>query len=246
LFLSTAIQLNNAQLRPVFNWITQKLIVLVPGVDMNPLLSLNLLRDAGGHEQIMRFMRAADIGIDRLELLEEDHPSLPAGAVRVHFEVGLPLGSPPQTLKRLRVLAWHQRADSSEEVALDIGDESDGTQKLFEFSGGWLRALEWGATLLVDELDRSLHPHMMRFLVGLFHSRKNEKNAQLLFTTHDTTLLDTELLRRDQIWFVEKDKQGSSSLYSLLEYSPRKDEALERGYLKGRYGAIPFIGSIGD
>ena len=156
------------------------------------------------------------------------------------------MGSLPQAQKLLRVLAWHKRVDSSEEVALDIGDESDGTQKLFEFSGGWLRALEWGATLLVDELDRSLHPHMTRFLVGLFHSRKNEKNAQLVFTTHDTTLLDTELLRRDQIWFVEKDKQGSSSLYSLLEYSPRKDEALERGYLKGRYGAIPFIGSYGD
>lgn len=251
LFLSTAIQLNNVQLRPIFNWITQKLIVLVPGVDMNPFLSLNLLRDAGEHEQIMRFMRAADIGIDRLELLEEDHPSppagkLPPGAVRVHLELGLPLGSLPQAQKHLRILAWHKRVDSSEEVALDIGDESDGTQKLFEFSGGWLRALEWGATLLVDELDRSLHPHMTRFLVGLFHSRKNEKNAQLVFTTHDTTLLDTELLRRDQIWFVEKDKQGSSSLYSLLEYSPRKDEALERGYLKGRYGAIPFIGSYGD
>ncbi|WP_300452480.1 ATP-binding protein [Accumulibacter sp.] len=249
LFLSTAIQLNNAQLRPVFNWITQKLIVLVPGVVMNPFLSLNLLRDVDEHEQIMRFMRAADIGIDRLELLEEDSPSAPAGklppgAVRLHFEIGLPSGSSPQTPKRLRVLAWHKRADSREEVALDIDQESDGTQKLFEFSGGWLRALEWGATLLVDELDRSLHPHITRFLVGLFHSRKNDKNAQLVFTTHDTTLLDTELLRRDQIWFVEKDKQGSSSLYSLLEYSPRKDEALERGYLKGRYGAIPFIGSI--
>ncbi|HMV55499.1 MAG TPA: ATP-binding protein [Rhodocyclaceae bacterium] len=251
LFLSTAIQLNNAQLRPVFNWITQKLIVLVPGVEMNPLLSLNLLRDLGEQEQIMRFMRAADIGIDRLELREEDQPppavgKLAAGAVRVHFELGLPSGSAPQTVKHLRVLAWHKQADSGEEVALDIGDESDGTQKLFEFSGGWLRALEWGATLLVDELDRSLHPHMTRFLVGLFHSRKNDKNAQLVFTTHDTTLLDSELLRRDQIWFVEKDKQGCSHVYSLLEYSPRKDEALERGYLKGRYGAIPFIGSIGD
>ena len=118
-------------------------------------------------------------------------------------------------------------------------------EKLFEFTGGWLRALTGGATLLVDELDRSLHPHITRFLVGLFHSRSNEKNAQLVFTTHDTTLLDTELLRRDQIWFVEKDGDQSSHLYSLLEYSPRKDEALERGYLKGRYGAIPFIGDLG-
>lgn len=252
LFLSTAIQLNNVQLRPVFNWITQKLIVLVPGVNLNPFISINLLREGGGQEQIMRFMRAADIGIDRMELLEEDltpQPSgaLPPGAMRIHFEFGPPPGTSPAppAQKRFRVLAWHKRAGSKEDVPLDISDESDGTQKLFEFTGGWLRALTGGATLLVDELDRSLHPHITRFLVGLFHSRSNEKNAQLVFTTHDTTLLDTDLLRRDQIWFMEKDGDQSSHLYSLLEYSPRKDEALERGYLKGRYGAIPFIGDLG-
>lgn len=251
LFLSNAIKLNNAQLRPAYSWLTQKLIVLAPDVDLNPFLSLELLRQDSGHDQIMRFMRAADIGIDRLELQEEDlaptAPSapLPPGAMRVHFEFGLPAGAPPQPQKLLRVLAWHKRTDDEVDVPLDLSEESDGTKKLFEFTGGWLRALEWGATLFVDELDRSLHPHMTRFLVGLFHSRGNEKNAQLVFTTHDTTLLDTELLRRDQIWFVEKDAKRSTRLYSLLEYSPRKDEALERGYLKGRYGAIPFIGSLG-
>ena len=253
LFISTAIQLNNEQLKPAFTWLTQKLIVLTPGtgIDLNPFLSLNLLREASGKEQIMRFMHAADIGIDRLELLEEDLPTsptpgvLPPGAVRVHFEVSIPPGASPPAPKHFRVLAWHKRTDSSEEVPLYFSDESDGTKKLFEFTGGWLRALEWGATLFVDELDRSLHPHMTRFLVGLFHSRDNDKNSQLVFTTHDTTLLDTDLLRRDQIWFVEKDELRSSRFYSLLEYSPRKDEALERGYLKGRYGAIPFIGNLG-
>ena len=69
-------------------------------------------------------------------------------------------------------------------------------------------------------------------------------SGQLVFTTHDTTLLDPGLIRRDQVWFVEKDDQKSTHLYPLLEYSPRKDEALERGYLKGRYGAIPFIGAL--
>jgi len=250
LFLSTAIQLNNAQLRPAFNWITQKLIVLVPGINMNPLLSLSLLSEGGGQEQTMRFMRAADIGIDRLELLEEELAPTPPGplapgAMRVRVEVGHAPSAPPPAQKRFRILAWHKCADSGEDVSLNMSDESDGTQKLFEFTGGWLRALEWGATLFVDELDRSLHPYVTRFLVGLFHGRNNEKNAQLVFTTHDTTLLDTDLLRRDQIWFVEKDDDQSSRLYPLLEYSPRKDEALERGYLKGRYGAIPFIGDLG-
>jgi hypothetical protein len=249
LFLSTAIQLNNEQLQPVFTWITQKLIVLAPGIDMNPFLSFELLREKEGQQQIMRFMRAADVGIDRLELIEEEMPpqslgQLGPGAMRIHFQVNLPPGAAPAMQKRFRVLAYHKRDDDADDIPLDLGDESDGTRKLFEFTGGWLRALKSGSSLFVDELDRSLHPHMTRFLVQLFHSKENEKNAQLVFTTHDTTLLDTELLRRDQIWFVEKDARRASRLYSLLDYSPRKDEAWERGYLKGRYGAVPFIGGF--
>ena len=252
LFLSTAIQLNNTQLRAAFTWITQKLIVLVPGVQMNPLMSLELLKQSDGHEKIMRFMRAADVGIDRLELKEEEFAPqsadtpIPPGSLRIKVEVEGAPGQPQPMApaQRFRVLAWHKLTDSQREVPLDISDESDGTRKLFEFTGGWLHALATGATLFVDELDRSLHPHMTRFLVGLFHNAANEKNAQLVFTTHDTTLLDPGLIRRDQVWFVEKDEHKSTHLYPLLEYSPRKDEALERGYLKGRYGAIPFIGAL--
>ncbi|MHB8255148.1 MAG: AAA family ATPase [Acidiferrobacter sp.] len=250
LFISTAIQLNNEQLKPVFTWLTQKLIVLIPGtgVNWNPYLSINLLREVSGQDKIMHFMRAADIGIDRLELREEPLSqfsapiSAPPGAPFIDIMI-----SPGTAVsKRLRLLAWHKRSDTGEEVSFNLmEDESDGTKKLFEFIGGWLRALEWGAALFVDELDRSLHPHLTRFLVGLFQNPGNTQNAQLVFTTHDTTLLDTDLLRRDQIWFVEKDPERSSHFYSLLDYSPRKDEALERGYLKGRYGAIPFIGNLG-
>ena len=257
LFLSTAIQLNNAQLRPAFTWITQRLIVLLPGVgvNFNPALSLNLLQQE--KNRIMDFMRAADIGIDRLELKEEElvpappppGPVMP-GAARLRIEIGLPpgeglpSGASPQVPKAYRVMALHKMLDANEEVPLDMSDESDGTRKLFEFVGGWVHAFDWGATLLVDELDRSLHPYLTRFLIEWFNNVANEKNAQLVFTSHDTTLLDTDLLRRDQIWFAEKDERQSTHLYSLLEYSPRKDEALERGYLKGRYGAIPFIGTL--
>lgn len=248
LFLSTAIQLNNSQLRPAFNWLAQQLIVLGPEVQFNPFLSLELLREPSGQEKLMGFMQAADVGIDRLELREEElAPTVPGpvppGTVRLHVE--LPPGVAQATNKRVQVLSWHNREGSPEQVPLDLGEESDGTKKLFEFAGGWLRALESGATLFVDELDRSLHPHITRFLVGCFHSQQNDKNAQLVFTTHDTTLLDSDLMRRDQVWFVEKDPQRASRFYSLLEYSPRRDEALERGYLKGRYGAIPFIGNWG-
>ena len=244
------VQLNNSQLRTAFTWLTQQLIVLVPGVEMNPFLSFELLREPKGHERIMEFIHAADIDIERLELQEEDVPAssqIPAGGVfRVQLLQlgGVPPGQSPG--KQYRVLTWHRRRDDGREVQFDLTEESDGTRKLFEFVGGLLRAIDNGSTVCIDELDRSLHPRITRFLVRLFQQRAgNKKNAQLIFSTHDVTLMDSELLRRDQIWFVEKDKVCGSRVYPLLDYSPRKDEALERGYLKGRYGAVPNTGTTG-
>lgn len=247
LFLSTAVQLNNEQLRPVFHWITQKLIVILPGkVDFNPRLSHDLLETPESSARLMKFLRSADIGIDKLELQEND--GLPPQLQGIPMEQWLsmlppgPTGSPTQ-VKWSNVVAWHEGSDGKA-VAFDISDESDGTRKLFEFIGGWIKALDTGATLCVDEIDRSLHPHLTRMLVRLFQSELNQNKAQLLFTTHDTTLLDPELLRRDQIWFAEKDEKRATRLYPLLDYSPRKNENLERGYLLGRYGAVPFIGDL--
>ena len=98
-------------------------------------------------------------------------------------------------------------------------------------------------TLVIDELDTSLHTLLVRELIRLFHCPDiNTGGAQLIFTTHDTSLLDApDLFRRDQVWFVEKDRDQTSALVSLSEFSPRKNEALERGYLMGRYGGVPFL-----
>ena len=103
--------------------------------------------------------------------------------------------------------------------------------------------------LLVDELEASLHPLLGSAIVRMFNSPKtNPANAQLLFTTHDTNLLGTTLgeppLHRNQVWFTEKDREGATALYPLTDYKPRNVENLERGYLQGRYGAIPFLGDI--
>lgn len=103
--------------------------------------------------------------------------------------------------------------------------------------------------MLVDELESSLHPSLGLAIVKMFNSpKRNPRNAQIVFTTHDTNLLGTTLgeppLRRDQVWFTEKDKEGASKLYPLTDYKPRMAENLERGYLQGRYGAIPFLGDI--
>ncbi|GAJ11201.1 unnamed protein product, partial [marine sediment metagenome] len=115
-----------------------------------------------------------------------------------------------------------------------------------ELAGPWLLAMVEGRALLVDELEASLHPHLVRELLEFFQNPAHARTgAQLIFTTHDTTLLDPELFRRDQIWFTEKDKHGSTRLYSMLDYKPRKGEAMQRGYLSGRYGAIPIIEAFG-
>ena len=124
-------------------------------------------------------------------------------------------------------------------------NESDGTQKLFALAGPLLNALNEGEVLLIDELDSRLHPLVTLAIIRLFSEvESNSKNAQLIFVTHDTNLLDKSLFRRDQIWFTEKNRYGATSLYSLAEFKIRNDASFGSDYIKGKYGAIPFIGSL--
>ena len=127
--------------------------------------------------------------------------------------------------------------------------ESEGTKKVIEMSGPIFDTLNEGKTLIVDELDAKLHPLLTRNIVLLFMDpERNPKGAQLIFATHDTNLLDLEILRRDQIWFAEKDKVESTDIYSLVEFKDedgkkvRNDRDIKKDYIRGRYGAIPFIG----
>ena len=134
---------------------------------------------------------------------------------------------------------------------LPLDDESHGTQTMFRIALPILNALDSGTVLLVDELESSLHPLLAIQIVKLFSDPKtNPKNAQLIFTTHDSTLLGTTLgpsvLRRDQVFLTEKNDEGASVVYPLTDYKPRKSENLERGYLQGRYGAIPFLGGLAE
>ena len=144
--------------------------------------------------------------------------------------------------KLLNINTFHKMNNSEELIEFDFRDESDGTKKLFGLLGPWIDVLDKGQTIVVDELDIRLHSHLTRFLVELFHNPEiNKNNAQLIFSTHDTNLLDQELFRRDQIWFTEKKEDNSTDLYSLDDFPVRKDAAIERGYLQGKYGAIPYI-----
>ena len=121
-------------------------------------------------------------------------------------------------------------------------DESSGTKKFFALTGPLLDVLADGATFFVDELDAKMHPNLVCAIVHFFHSpRTNPKNAQLIFNTHDTNLLGVNSFRRDQIWFTEKDRYGAATLYSLADYKPRKGENFEHNYIRGKYGAIPYL-----
>ena len=148
-----------------------------------------------------------------------------------------------------RVIIYRKTYENGKESGIEEFDlrqqESDGTKKLFALAGSLVQSLETGKTIVVDELESKLHPLVTKEIVKLFNSKiSNKKNSQLIFTTHDTNLLQGNHFRRDQIWFTEKDKYGSSHLYSLLEYKPRKDASFQKDYINGRYGAIPYIGDF--
>ncbi|MBW2166894.1 MAG: ATP-binding protein [Deltaproteobacteria bacterium] len=244
LFLSTAIQLNNEQLKPLFNWFDHKLHVIDQGGNLHPGFSTSECEKEEKKKKILKFMNAADLSITDifLEKKEFSTKDLPAEMPQnIKEEISKELDG-----KKLTSLFFmHPSSDKGEDVALEFEEESAGTRKLFTLAGLWLDVLDNGLVLFVDELDTSLHPHLVRFLLNLFHNPEtNRHNAQLVFTTHDTTVLDQTLMRRDQVWFIEKDAENATRLYPLSDYKPRKGEALQKGYLYGRYGALPFPGEL--
>ena len=133
--------------------------------------------------------------------------------------------------------------DAEEKYTLNLQEESLGTIQMFELSPILYHVFQNGITFFVDEIDRSLHPILVRYIVSLFLDPEiNVHNAQLIANTHDTNLLDLELLRRDEIWFTERDfRSGKTTMYPLTDFSPRKNENIEKAYILGRFGAIPFI-----
>ena len=244
LFLSTAIQLNNEQLKPVFNWFDRKLRVISQGENIAPRFSAAECEKEEKKKRILKFMNAADLSITDISLEKKEFsmddlpPDIPQS---IKEEIARDL----KGKKLTQVLFMHPSSDNGEDVSIEFDEESAGTQKLFALAGPWLDVMDNGLVLFVDELDTSLHPIMVRFLLNLFHNPEaNRHNAQLVFTTHDTTVLDQTLMRRDQVWFVEKDDENATRLYPLSDYKPRKGEALQKGYLYGRYGALPFPGEL--
>ena len=236
LFLTTAIQLNNEQLKPLSDWFTNGVSILNWMGPAGVGLTLQRLEDPAFKARALDLMRAADIHITDIEVEKQ-----PGHQIEFKLEAGKPpeFASSDQDVQVVKY--WH-RIDGEDAVAFDGRYESAGTQRLLSYIGPLLDAIETGKLLVIDEIDSSLHPMVVRFVLQLLLDPSVSKSgAQFWLTTHDTSLLDTELLRRDQIWFVEKNDRQASRLYPLTEFKPRKNEALERAYLRARYGGVPYI-----
>lgn len=241
LFLSTAVQLNSQQLQPIYDWFNKTLrATTITG--WGPGFTASLCGDLENKEKVLDFLKAADIDIHDVSLKkklfdESDIPDNLPEELKTKISKNM-LGK--EILDEIHMV---HKDSTGALIAFDFDEESDGTRKLFSFAGPWLDTLKNGYVLFVDELHDNLHPRLVQFLIELFHNSKaNPNNAQLVFTTHETTILNQEVFRRDQVWFCEKRDDQATSIYPLTDFSPRKGrENLELSYLAGRYGAVPYV-----
>ena len=212
--------------------------------------TMSKIKDAPFKVKILELLKAADLGIQDIKLETLDIEELPEdipGELRDKILKETAEGY----AEYFSALTYHKKYNTSKKFVENVrfsldNDESSGTQKFFALAGPILDVIENGYMLIVDELDSKLHPNLVYKIVSLFNSKEfNKKNAQLIFNTHDTNLLSSELFRRDQIWFTDKNKYGEAHLYSLADFKSaevRKNEAFEENYIRGKYGAIPFLG----
>jgi AAA15 family ATPase/GTPase len=241
LFLSAAAQNNHRRLKPLYDWLANKIIFLEGPRFDHAINSMERCADESSRKILVRLLKQADLGVTGMDFERERLPE----EVRSFFSsAAKSLGRTAELPKQLaKVRLRHRVAHTKEGIPLEIGAESAGTIAWLALLPPVLDVVNFGGVLLVDELDASLHPLLARQVLSSFSHRSNTKSAQLIFNTHDTNLLDPEILRRDQIWFVEKDKSGASHSYALTDFKPRQMENLAKGYLQGRYGAIPFLQS---
>ena len=250
LFLATATAWNCEETRIPLLWLTNGINTYSP--DYESLLQISgeiFERDSDQSLRIFtnRLLQEADVNISDYEFESTNYPKedfmrdlgVPP-AIRENFSML------PNFFKRYDINTLHRiETDRGENVyALPLRLESRGTRNVFLLSPILKRAFETGETVCVDEFDTSLHPMLVSYLVGLFHNPAvNRNNAQLIITTHDLSLLTLKELRRDQIYFVEKNQNtGESELYSLDEFSPRTNEDVRKAYMLGRYGSVPNVG----
>ncbi len=252
LFISVLAQFNGKISTEIVKWFANFQVISGSGKyeDFYQTLSHRFFESPSMRKEIITLIKELDLSIQDIGITKE----------KISLE-NLP-SSIPEDLKTIIVRSelssiqtFHDKYDENGKVIgfekFDLEEnESEGTKKLFYFSPLFLNALKNSQILVIDELDARLHPLITHKIIELFNSKKyNPKSAQLIFMTHDTNLLNSNLfgsrlLRRDQIWFTEKNQQGATDLYSLAEYDIAEDAHFEVDYMRGKYGAIPFIGDF--
>lgn len=228
LYLSVASNQSYAKVIPVLEWFASCQIITKNSVADAYGMEAEQLKDDDYRQVIASLLRVADFGIQSLQVRDADPISFKRSDIFTNID------------------ALHTVQDAEGNISsytLNMAEESDGTNSYFKLIGVVKRTLDQGMLLVADEMDAHLHPLLTRHLVSLFNSDEfNPNGAQLIFTSHNTNLLDLDVLRRDRIWFTEKDEQtAATDLFSLYDFSIRKDAKVEKDYLIGRYGAIPFI-----
>ena len=264
LFLHELYEKNVAEIMPLIDWFRAVLIIIGPESNYR-----DLIFDAHMNGQFLQFMgdflRAADNGVDgivteKIEFnFEKLFPDLPESmkskltniSTNERILLSAPDGrrfammrEPNGELTLLKLKARHHLKDAGEHIDFEIENESDGTRRLMDLLPALLHSKSSEKVYLIDEIDRSMHPLLSRMFLEAYLNDPECGRGQLIITTHESQLLDRNLLRRDEIWFAEKDKNGGSHLYSLSEFKVRNDLKLEKGYLDGRFGAIPFLGDL--
>ncbi len=253
LFVSVIAQFNGEICTSILKWCENFNVISGMEDESYEGFTASLFRNKEKKKRIMEFVAGADLGITDVKVDEYDltMDKLPKD---MSDDLKLKLLEHAKGKKAYELTTLHNIFDDKGEIvgsdSFDFDNaESEGTKKYFRMAGPIIDTLLNGGVLIIDELDARLHPILTKFIVRLFNSSKTNKAAQLIFVTHDTNLLSGCSLRRDQIWFIEKDRVGATKLYSLGEYKlgntkVRNDASFEADYLKGKYGAIPYLGEL--
>lgn len=247
LFLATATTWNVECTKSPFEWLAESIDTFTDVMELGGVAFEKYRTDENRKyiEFTKNLLKQADINISSIEVDAKEVMGGPALPFQIVVQGKI---IPPNEGKHydVEITTGHTVVDENgekTEFSLTLQEESIGTQLLF-FYGPLLKdAFEKGKTIVLDEIDKSMHPSRVKFIMNLFRDPDVNKNgAQLIVTTHETGILSLDMFRRDQIYFTEKDsKSGVTDLYSLDEFSVRKTENIEKGYLMGRYGAIPFL-----
>lgn len=251
LFMSLCQQLGGQISRDVINWFQSEFNV-ISGLNNNEYKSFTKLffhKKEKSSKEALEFFKKLKLGFNKI-ITHVEEPVIPQDIpteLRVLFQKQF------QGKKSIELDSVHNLYSNKGKVVGTINfsfeeRESSGTNKLFDLSGPIFDTLYNGSVLVIDELDAKMHPLISQYIIELFNkSETNPHNAQLIFTTHDTHLLSQKILRRDQVWFTEKDAKEQTDLYSLIDIvlpdgtKPRNDANYEKNYIAGRYGAIPYI-----